>query len=503
MDAYLLGMDIGTSVVKVGLFDANGREWAVASRRMATLTPKLGWSEAEMNNVWEAVAIAIRELLATAEATGDQIAAIGLTGNMIGAWLIDADGQPVRTAILWNDGRTTDMIKQLSEERPAFMSTIFQSSASVMQQGCTLPLVRWLAENDPQALERARAVLCCKDWIRFRLTGALHTDPTEASVLPGDIHRRDYSPAMFAWLGIEDHRHLFPPVHPSEGVAGVVSAEAAAQTGLRPGTPVVTGAGDVPASALGAGAVDPGIACTILGTTCLNCLVVERPMLTPPDIGLTFCLPRAGWLRVMANIAGTTNLDWFIENFYAAERAQAATGGVLFARLEADLTASPPGASGVIYHPYLSQAGVIAPFFEPGARAQFFGLSNEHRRADLLRAIYEGTALAIRDCYAAMGVPLNEIRISGGGAKSPVWTQMIADCTGARVVVPEGREFGARGAALLAGIGAGWFDDLPAASRAIGLVRAQEPQPELVVLYDDVYRRYRAIREALLPVWAS
>ncbi|MCU0514717.1 MAG: FGGY family carbohydrate kinase, partial [Anaerolineae bacterium] len=410
----LLGIDAGTTVIKAALFDAAGQERGTASRPAPVLMPQPGWMEADMNAIYDLMVATIREVLATTGTPGRAVAAIGLTGNMVGAWLIDADGAPVRPAILWNDGRTLPWLAARTAATPEFMTHIFHHSGSVMQPGCTLPLVRWLAAEEPAALARARAVLNCKDWLSFKLTGNIANDPTQAAVFPGDTRARSYAEDLFGWLEVDAYRHLFPPVVESAAVMGTLHAAAAAATGLAAGTPVVAGAGDVPATALGAGAVQPGVACTLLGTSCINGLVLAEPSFTPADVGLLFCLPGAGWLRAMINIAGTTNLDWYVAQFGPPDLAQHPQR---FAHLEALAQSSPPGARGLLYLPYLTPVGVIAPFVEPAARAGFFGLSVEHTRADALRAVYEGVVLAIRDCYAAIPAPIAEIRLSGGGAR--------------------------------------------------------------------------------------
>jgi sugar (pentulose or hexulose) kinase len=226
-----------------------------------------------------------------------------------------------------------------------------------------------------------------------------------------------------------------------------------------------------------------------------------------------FCLPGGRWLRAMINVSGTTSMDWFIAQFCAEESAAAASEpnpqAALFARLEALARASAPGANGVLYLPYLSLQGITAPFWEPAARAEFFGLSDRTTRADLLRAVYEGIALSIRDGYAVLPQTVDEIRLSGGGAKSAFWSQLIADCTGCRVVVPQGSEFGARGAALLAGVGIGWYRDIPAAvaetgaaaGTGAGAPRVFVPQPSMTALYDRIYAVYRSLQHDLLPAW--
>ncbi len=499
-ESYLLGIDAGTSVIKVVLINRDGHEYAAAGRPTQIFTPQPTYSEASLDTFWESTADAIAEILNRNGVSGEQIAGVGLTGNMVGAWLIDVKGNPVRDAILWNDARTLELMQRLSTEQPGFMSTIFASSGSVMQPGCTLPVIRWLLENEPDVLARTAHVLCCKDWLRYKLTGEIFTDVTEASVMPGDIRVGNYNEALFDLLGVREYCHLLPPVAASEQICGAVNIAAAQRTGLKIGTPVVAGLGDVPASAIGAGAVEAGVACIILGTTCLSCLVFPQPTFTPPDVGLLFFMPGGNWLRVMANIAGTTNLDWFIREWLVDIQS----GKDLFDSIESLVTASPPGANGVIYHPYLSPVGVIAPFVASGARAQFVGLLPHHKRRDLLRAVYEGVALAIRDCYTAMDTPITEVRFSGGGAKSQIWGQIIADCLGARVVVPRGVEFGAKGAALVAGVGIGWYDSIHAAALTTTRPLATyEPNAQVTPIYDRMYRTYLCLREAMQPLWKN
>ena len=499
---FLLGIDIGTSVVKVALFDRAGTEVAAANRRTTLTAPHSGWTETSMAGTWQATVEALRLLFTESQVAAERVAAVGVSGNMIGAWLIDRDGQPVRGAILWSDGRTKSLLERLSREHEDFATRIFALSGSVIEHGATLPVVKWLAEHEPESLAKAAAVLHSKDWIRYKLTGEIVTDISEVPGTPGDIRTRTYSDEAMRLFGLEDYRHLFPKIAPSEQVVGVVSAAAAAETGLAAGTPVVAGAGDVPAVVLGVGAVEPGMACTILGTHCINGIVLDAPSFEPVNVGLLFTIPEQRWMRALTNVAGTTNLDWFVDQFCGVEKAQSESGAALFARLEAMVESSGPGANGVLYQPYLSAVGIMAPFFEPAARAQFFGMTREHNRADLLRAVYEGVALAIRDCYTTMHAPVSEIRLSGGGARSRVWGQIIADCMGVRVVVPAGSEFGTKGAALLAGVGAGWYDSIEtAASSTVEIDRVYEPNTTLKLLYDENYALYCTLRDSLRPAW--
>ena len=498
----LLGIDIGTSVVKVALFDRAGKELATANRRTVLHAAHPGWTETSMAGTWQATVEALRHLFAESRIAAERVAAVGVTGNMIGAWLIDAEGLSVRDAILWSDGRTRTLLEQLALDHDGFTARIFGLSGSVIEHGATLPLVRWLADHEPDSLARTAAILHSKDWIRYKLTGVIGTDISEVPGSPGDVRTRTYSDEAMRLFGLDAYWHLFPPIAPSQQVVGAISPEAAAETGLAAGTPVVAGAGDVPAVVLGVGAVEPGMACTILGTHCINGILLDSPSFSPVGVGLLFTIPEQRWMRALTNVAGTTNLDWFVDQFCGVEKAESATSGALFERLETLVGESVAGARGVLYQPYLSAVGIIAPFFEPAARAQFFGMTREHTRADLLRAVYEGVALAIRDCYTAMHAPVSEIRLSGGGARSHVWGQIIADCVGARVVAPAGSEFGTKGAALLAGVGVGWYESIQAAaSTTVEIDRVYQPNAALKPLYDENYELYCTLGDALRPAW--
>ncbi len=499
---FLLGIDAGTSVVKAALFYPDGREYMVVARHTTLKTPHPSWAEVSMTETWEMTVHAIRQLLTRSEVQAEQVAAVGITGNMVGAWLIDGEGNPVRDAILWCDGRSQALIERLSQEHPGFMSQIFDESGSIMQQGCTLPVLRWLAEVEPESLNRSRYVLCCKDWLCFKLTGSIQLDPTEASVMPGDPRACSYSEAMVDLLGVRAYRHLFPPLQPSEKIIGAIHTEAARLTGLKAGTPVVAGAGDVPASAIGVGAYKPGVACSLLGTNFLNCLVTDRPVFEPREIGVLFCLPGERWLRATINVSGTTSFDWAIEQFCQAEKRPAASSAELFAQVEALAAQSRPGARGIIYLPYLSSQGIVAPIAEPAARADFFGLTNEHTRADLIRAVYEGLAFSIRNGYDVIPATIDEIRLSGGAAKSNFFCQMVADVTGKRIVVPSGSEFGAKGAAVLAAVGIGWFESI-ADALALSPTNTLNYENNLEVkpIYDAAYAIYNELRETLRSIW--
>ena len=307
---YVVGLDIGTSVTKAALFDRGGREIAATSRRTTVLSPRPGWYEMEPDALFDAAAAACRELLGQAAVSADDVAGVAISAVMIGGWLVNADQQVLRPGILWNDGRAQALVNRLVAANPALMFEMFDSSGQVMQLGCTLPVLTWLAENEPETVARASLILTAKDFIRMRLTGNMATDETDAAIAPGDTRQRTFNPELLKLFGIERHVRLLPEVMPSSALAGMLTAGAAAATGLKVGTPVAIGAGDLPACVLGAGAAQPGIACSVVGTTCLNGVVSDAPVFTPRNMGILFTVPGDLWIRTMVNVSGNPNLDW-------------------------------------------------------------------------------------------------------------------------------------------------------------------------------------------------
>lgn len=492
-----LGIDIGTSVIKAALFDASGDERAEAAERMQLLAAPVGWSELDGEAVWDVTARVIRSLFAAPGLRPQDVRGIGVTGVMVGAWLVDEQGGLVRPPILWNDARAQDLVDRLQAREPDLFSKVFSHSGSMMQLGCTLPVLAWLKENEPENLARATCLLCAKDFIRYRLTGVLATEESEAAMAPGSAVTRDFHPDQAALLGVTDLVHLLAPVRPAQTVAGTLTEAAAAATGLVAGTPVAIGTGDTGACVLGAGCHEPGQAVTVLGTTCLNGVLFDHAVYEPRDLGLLFILPENRWMKTMVNVAGTTVLDWCLSalcpDIAAAEKPYEALGALA--------ETSPPGANGVVFVPYLSASGVIAPRIEPRARAGFHGLAPHHTRADMVRAVYEGIAYAIRDCYEAIGGTGGVIRLSGGGARSPFWSQMIADVTGYAVEIPKGTQFGAKGAALCAAVAVGDHASIGEACRAMFRAsRRHEPDASTAPACEAGYRRFKAGSAAALDI---
>jgi len=490
-----LGIDAGSSVLKAALFDRQGETLAVASRRTPLERPQPGWVEADPQACIDALDAVLAEV-AAASGRPENIKAIGVTGAMVGLWLVDRHGTALRAGINWEDSRSQSLLEDMIADRASLMSEIFAVSGSVLQQGCTLPLLAWFKLNEPDLLSRTAHVLTYKDFLRHHLTGAFCNDRSEAAVMPGDARAQARSPDLMALFGITDLERLFPPTCASDEIAGHLTPKAAARTGLAAGIPVVAGAGDVIANVIGAGGLKDGAATAILGTTCMVGVCHDTPSFMPPDLGLLFSLPDNHWYRAMVNVAGTLNLDWAL-GLVAPDLKDDPDR---FAKINAVIDAVPPGAHGVTYLPYLSESGIIAPVADPDARAQFAGLHGGHDRADLLRAVYEGVAFAIGDLVDLLAIALDTpIVLTGGGSRSTPWVRMIADVTGRSVVVPEDTEFGAKGAALLAATALGHYETVAAASQAMAAGGTRtDPTPASSVLWAEPRTRFRHYRDRLL-----
>jgi sugar (pentulose or hexulose) kinase len=495
ISTYFIGIDAGSSLCKAAIFDLSGRQFAESTRRTPISRPKPGWCELDPEMCWNAVIDVIRDALRSSGLEPRQIGGIGISAAMVGAWLVDPTGKTVRPGINWEDSRSQEIINRMTSADPNIGSRIFRSSGSVLQQGCTLPLLAWLVENEPETIGRTAYVLSYKDFIRMRLTGFAATDRSEASVIPGSACERQRSGAMISLFGLETYAHLLPPVFDSETVQSFLSDEAAALTGLPPGLPVGIGAGDVAATVIGAGGLDANSATAVLGTTCMVGVCHEKPVFTPPDVGLLFSLPGNVWYRSMVNVAGTLNLDWAI-GALAPDLAQSPDR---YQQITAMVEDVPIGARELTYLPYLSESGIIAPVVSLDARAQFAGLTSLHGRPELFRAVFEGVALAMRDLLDVLNFTGSEIVLTGGGSQSPFWSQMIADILQRDVVVPYGTQFGARGAALLVATALGHFLDIRTASRAVaGDARRYRSNPATRGEYAAALQRYRGHRDRLL-----
>lgn len=499
MTHYLLGIDAGTSVIKSVIFDLDGHELVTASQETTLLHPDPVSTEQDMHEVWNAV-------LATAKRAiqqfgkPDQIAAIGVTGQGDGTWLIDAEQQPVRPAILWLDGRTADFVRQ--GQQNGLSNELFRITGTALNTSNQAAHLRWLLDHEPQSLKRAAAALRAKDWIFLNFTGIVSSDETDASHTYFATTARQVDPRIFELFGLADYTQLLPEVKAAYQNVGKLRATVAAELGLAIGTPVVGGPFDVVASDLGVGMLAPGDACTILGTAGIHQLVLDGSIAS--DMGYTMChAPADRLLRLLPTMTGTLNLQWFVDQFYSHDQAAAKAGGRnVWDELETLAATIAPGCDGIMYHPYIDPAGERAPFVRPEARAQFTGLSARHSQAHLLRAVYEGVVLSAMDCYDRLGTPVTALKLAGGGARSQLWCQLFADALGCEVQVAEGTEFGAKGAAINAGVAIGLYPSYEAAiTQTVRPARSYQPDGKKTKFYRNWLKIYRQTYEAMFPIW--
>jgi len=497
----ILGIDIGTSAIKSVLFDQSGNELSISRRQPEIDRPFPGWSEVAPLTVWRLVKETIREVTAKSASLKGKVIAIGVSGVCCGSWLVDEDVNPVRNAILWNDGRAADIITDWS--RSGVMDEIFRIGGNLIFPGYTLSVLKWVAENEPGSLADAKHSIYCKDYIRYRLTGDLALDHSDAAYMPYDLKAGTISKELLDVVGLSDSLRLFPKLIEPDSIAGFLLDDVAKELGLPKGIPVIGGLVDVAATTLGAGAWRLGQACSIIGTSNLNSIILEKPSFEPFGIGVQTRTTGGMFVKSLVNTSGTLGLQWFIDEFCQLEKVnEERRGRSVFAWAEDQINTVPIGSDGIIYHPYINSTGVISPFFNPAARAQFFGISIEHTKKQMLRAVYEGTALAIHDCYSQMPVEIDQVYISGGGARSSTWSQMIADATGKSILVSKGDELGAKGVAILAGIASGLYPSLKeAVNRSIHVEREFTPNPKAHSQFNKVYDVYRKIYKDVNESW--
>ena len=478
----IIGVDAGTSVVKAVAFADDGEVLRVAARPTRTLSPAPGHAEQDLEEVIAAVGAVVREVSA-----GETPRLLGITAQGDGLWLLDAAGRSVRPPILWSDARAASVLSGWLESGVADQG--FRYCGSVLFPGAAAPLLAYLQAHEPESLAAAATAGYCKDAILQRLTGVRVTDVSDASLPFFHPRQRDYHEDAFALYGIETWRHLLPPVDPTPAPLRPLTDKGAALTGLPVGTAIHAGPFDLAATMLGAGVTELGDGLVILGTTLGCAVLVDDPGTDGNPAGMLLCTPEPErWVRVMPAMVGTPSLEWIL-----------GITGLRREDLDAALAGTEPGAGGVVILPYLAPAGERAPFVDPYARGQAIGLSLESTREDLVRAVCEGIAYAVRDCLEAAGLgPEGRVFLGGGGVRSAGWRQILADVLHRPLLLGRQPEPGARGAALAAMQAAGMSIDEVAWTRPEGVV---EPRPEYAALYDAGFSFYRERTYAARGHW--
>jgi xylulokinase len=480
--ATLIGVDVGTSGTRALAVTTDGELVAEANRPHELLTPRPGWSEQDPGEWWDAAQAALAEVAAAAE----DVVGLGLTGQMHGSVFLDAAGEVIRPALLWNDQRTAAECAEITERVGA--ERLLEIAGNPALTGFQAPKVLWLARHEPDAYARVASVLLPKDYVRLRLIGERATDASDAAgTLLLDVRARDWSPAILDALAIP--REWMPAVHEGPEVTGTLRDDLAAELGLPRGLPVAAGGGDNAAAAVGVGVVREGSLSSSIGTS--GVIFSHRDAFAPDPSGRVhaFCHAVPGaWHLMSVTLSAGGSLSWWRDQL-----------GGDFDALVAEAEAVEPGAEGLVFLPYLT--GERTPHLDPDARGGFVGLTVRHGRGHLTRAVMEGVAFSMRDGLEIMrdlGTPDDDVRAVGGGARSPLWLQLQADVYGRpirRTVIDEGPAYGA---ALLAGVAAGAFADVGAAAARVRLrEEVTEPDPERARRYAELYGVYASLYPAL------
>jgi xylulokinase len=485
--AYLLGLDIGTSGAKAILCDEGGRLLATALAEYPLSTPRPLWSEQDPADWWRGAQQALRDVIAQSNIDTGAIAGLGLTGQMHGAVFLDAQDLVIRPALLWNDQRTAAECAEITERVGA--ARLIEIAGNPALTGFQAPKILWLRNHESEHYASVARVLLPKDYIRLLLTGVAAADASDAAgTLLLDLKTRDWSDEILKKLEIP--REWLPRVYEGPEVTGTLRPEIAQALGLPAGLPVAAGGGDNAAAAVGTGVVRAGVVSSSIGTSGVLFAHSDTIALDPQGRLHTFCHTVPGQYHLMAvTLSAGGSLQWLRNQLRTLPGAEALT----YDDLSAQASAIAPGADGLLFLPYLS--GERTPHLDPLARGAFLGLTSRHTIGHLARAVMEGVTFSLRDgleIMRSLGLPLGQIRATGGGGKSPLWRQMQANIYGAEVATLAAEEGPAYGAALLAGVAAGVFDSVHAAAdRCVVVSGTTEPDQMASSSYDAIYAIYR------------
>ena len=502
-----IGIDAGTSVMKAVAFSLNGRQIASASVRNSYKTGDDGSVTQSLDQTWHDCTRALLGLAEKIDRLAERTAAIAVTAQGDGTWLVGAGNRPAGDAWLWLDARAASTVERLAatdEDRARFAAT--GTGLNTCQQGTQLA---HMDRYYPELLAGAETAMHCKDWLYLNLTGVRATDPSEVSFTFGNFRTRQYDTDVLAALGLTHRRNLLPEVIDGTQTSHKLTAAAAASSGLRAGTPVCLGYVDMCMTALGAGVRSEGrnAACSAIGSTGVHLLAkaVEDVVLNAERTGYVIALPIPGIVtQVQTNMGATINLDWLLQVGVDMLGEFGVNVGLdeMIARVDQWFTASKPG--NILYHPYISEAGERGPFVNARARANFTGLSSRHRYPDLVRAVVEGLGMATRDCYAAMGGLPSELRVSGGAARSASLRRTLGAALGAPVRVSTREEAGAAGASMMAAVAIGAYstmDDCIADWVTPELGAAEQPDAEASERMTRLFTAYADVRRGIAPAW--
>ncbi len=502
--AYFIGVDIGTSGTKTVLFDGMGKVIASATVEYPLYQPQNGYAE-QMPQDWDnAVIQTLATVMAQSGVDKNEVKGIGLSGQMHGLVMLDENNAVIRPSIIWCDQRTTAECEEITQKVGA--ERLIAITANPALTGFTASKILWVRNHEPENYEKCRHILLPKDYIRFRLTGEYATEVSDASGMQLlDIPNRCWSDEVLEKLDID--KAMLGKVYESPDITGYITAEIAARTGLKEGTPVVGGAGDNAAAAIGTGVAEDGKAFTTIGTSGVVYAHSAKISIDPKGRVHTFCCAVPGCWHVMGVTQGAgLSLKWFRDTFCDAEKQTAKSMGVdEYYLMDKEAEQSPIGANRLLYLPYLM--GERTPHLDANARGVFFGLSAMHTKRDMLRAVMEGVTYSLRDClevFREMNITVNDMMACGGGGSSPLWRQMLADLYGCPIQTLASKEGPALGVAILAMVGTGYYPSVADACKTIIKINQTcSPNAHTIAEYESYYQLYRRIYPALKDEFAA
>lgn len=491
--SHLMGVDLGASNLKATIIRSDGSLAGEASHSLDTQIPHPGWSEQNPADWYAAFCKAVPNAIANAGIQASDIAAIGFSAGAHIPVLTDANDEVIRPAILWADQRSIAEARDLHERHGEM---IIRTSLNRANPTWALAMLAWLRKHEPDAIARTKKLFIAKDWLRWRITGAWHTDFSDViGALMADNSTRGWSPEICALIDW-DIATLPPVVEPS-AIVGQVTEAAARETGLAAGTPVVCGSNDTTVELYGVGATRGGQGAIKLATAGVVFLTTEGPAVHPPISCYPHIVPGKYYCATGMNSCASAH-RWLRDRMFMEPGGD---GSAAFARMDEMAAGVAPGSMGLIFHPYLQ--GERGPHWDPKLRADFVGVTMQHGREHFARALYEGISYALCDLLTAakdQGLSFDEFRIIGGGARSATWRQIVADVLGVEIRRPENGD-ASFGAALVAGVGAGIFPSYEAAvSQCVRLQDTNSPDPKRHALYREMFDIYRDIQKRLAPV---
>lgn len=475
---FFIGIDAGTTCIKAAVVSEDGRTIGSVTENVGIHKPSEDFCEIDMTRLWDSLCSILLKLKANNLRIWNRIQGIGITGQGDGLWAIDKKGNPARNAILWNDTRTKNL---KLENRDQIDRICMENTANPLYAGSNIHILRWIRDNEPETLKQIHKIFHCKDWLNFKLTDVVSSDYTDMTTALMNLKTKVFSQDILDALSLSEYTDLFASPVPSSEIIGSVTEQAAAQTGLNPGTPVIAGAIDVAAVAVGLGAARAGDTCIIVGTTLANQTVINGADIDFRKGLILSHIPNDSYICIMPTLSGAAAIDWVKSLLYPDTD---------YDEIEKIISAVPVGSRGIIFHPYLQ--GERAPFRNPFASGSFFGLKSVHRKEDLMRAAFEGLAMSLCDCFRSLPATNDRILISGGAAKNDTLCQMLSDSLGKSIVRVTEKEAGIKGIVSVVRVGLGLDPDYVSAE--VSIDREFTAVPERHEKYERLFKLFQNLR---------